>query len=161
MNPNWLTSKGLGGLFTGVEGKGAFLNGKPIKVSCQSELVKSLLATEAGTKRDKLTLDASTSRIRSLLTKVRGLRMTGSCALNLCGVACVCSMKLDLEALATYNSHVILFLRDVAGGAIIVKEAGGVLFDPSGKDFDITAQRVAASNSLLRGAFIDALKESE
>ncbi|KAG9147417.1 hypothetical protein Leryth_019654 [Lithospermum erythrorhizon] len=57
-------------LFTGVEGKGAFLNGKPIKVSCQSELVKSLLATEAGTKRDKLTLDASTSRIRSLLTKV-------------------------------------------------------------------------------------------
>ncbi|KAA8525695.1 hypothetical protein F0562_007550 [Nyssa sinensis] len=35
-------------LFTGIHGKGAFLNGKPIKVSSQSELVKSLLATEVG-----------------------------------------------------------------------------------------------------------------
>ncbi|KAK9935894.1 hypothetical protein M0R45_012767 [Rubus argutus] len=43
-------------LFTGIRGGGAFLNGKPIKVSSQSELVKSLLATEAGTKRDKLTV---------------------------------------------------------------------------------------------------------
>lgn len=33
-------------LFTGIHGGGAFLNGKPIKVSSQSELVKSLLATE-------------------------------------------------------------------------------------------------------------------
>uniref|UniRef100_A0A5B7AJP4 Inositol-1-monophosphatase n=1 Tax=Davidia involucrata TaxID=16924 RepID=A0A5B7AJP4_DAVIN len=31
-------------LFTGIHGKGAFLNGNPIKVSSQSELVKSLLA---------------------------------------------------------------------------------------------------------------------
>ncbi|KAE9461610.1 hypothetical protein C3L33_06483, partial [Rhododendron williamsianum] len=33
-------------LFTGIHGKGAFLNGNPIKVSSQSELVKSLLCTE-------------------------------------------------------------------------------------------------------------------
>ncbi|XP_073288113.1 inositol monophosphatase 3-like, partial [Primulina huaijiensis] len=71
-----------------VRRKGAFLNGNPIKVSSQTELVKSLLATEAGTKRDKSTLDASTCRINSLLFKVRSLRMSGSCAINLCGVAC-------------------------------------------------------------------------
>ncbi|KAL9684624.1 hypothetical protein QQ045_022065 [Rhodiola kirilowii] len=75
-------------LFTGILGKGAFLNGTPIKVSSQSELVKSLLATEVGTKRDKITVDATTNRIGSLLFKVRSLRMSGSCALNLCGVAC-------------------------------------------------------------------------
>ncbi|CAK9182248.1 unnamed protein product [Ilex paraguariensis] len=140
-------------LFTGVHGKGAFLNGNPIKVSSQSELLKSLLATEAGTKRDKATLDASTNRINSLLFKVRSLRMSGSCALNLCGVA---SGRLDLFYELGFGGP-----WDVAGGAVIVKEAGGLLFDPSGKDFDITAQRVAASNPLLKDAFIEALRQSE
>lgn len=31
-------------------------------------------------------------------------------------------------------------------------------FGSSGKDFDITSQRVAASNPLLRDAFVDVLK---
>lgn len=77
-----------------------------------------LLEPQAGTKRDKATLDASTDRIKSLLFKVnltlscicswwalfspppdvnfsslmygqvRSVRMSGSCALNLCGIAC-------------------------------------------------------------------------
>nr|XP_027085779.1 inositol monophosphatase 3-like isoform X2 [Coffea arabica]XP_027086160.1 inositol monophosphatase 3-like isoform X2 [Coffea arabica] len=140
-------------LFTGIEGKGAFLNGKPIKVSSQSELVKSLLATGAGTKRDKLTVDTCTNKINSLLFKVRSLRMSGSCALNLCGIACG---RLDLFYELGYGGP-----WDVAGGALIVKEAGGVLFDPSGADFDITSQRIAASNPLLKDAFIEALQQSK
>ncbi|XP_031130485.1 inositol monophosphatase 3 isoform X2 [Ipomoea triloba] len=140
-------------LFTGVHGKGAFLNGNPIKVSSQSELVKSLLATEAGTKRDKLNLDACTNKINALLAKVRSIRMSGSCALNLCGIACG---RLDLFYELGFGGP-----WDVAGGAVIVKEAGGVLFDPSGKDFDITAQRVAASNPLVKDAFIEALQKAE
>ncbi|EYU27687.1 hypothetical protein MIMGU_mgv1a013524mg [Erythranthe guttata] len=56
-------------LFTAVRGKGAFLNGKPIKASSQDELMTSLLATEVGTKRDKSTLDASTNRINNLLSR--------------------------------------------------------------------------------------------
>ncbi|CAA3010987.1 Inositol monophosphatase [Olea europaea subsp. europaea] len=83
-------------LFTAIRGKGAFLNGKPIEVSSQSELMKSLLATEV-----------------------------------------------------------------LTAGAVIVTEAGGVLFDPSGKEFDITSQRIAASNPLLKEAFIQALQQSE
>ncbi|KAF7151423.1 hypothetical protein RHSIM_Rhsim02G0102900 [Rhododendron simsii] len=159
-------------LFTGIHGKGAFLNGNPIKVSSQTVLMKSLLATEvcvetvvanycnvvllseqAGTKRDKSTMDATTNRINSLLFKVRSLRMSGSCALNLCGIACG---RLDLFYETGFGGP-----WDVAGGAVIVKEAGGVLFDPSGKEFDITAQRVAASNPLLKDAFIEALLQSE
>ncbi|KAL3568784.1 hypothetical protein D5086_028674 [Populus alba] len=174
-------------LFTGVHGKGAFLNGKPIKgvseltivsfhilmlllanlsmtlkhlctcisiaVSSQSELVKSLLATEVGTKRDKSTVDATTNRINSLLFKVRSLRMTGSCALNLCGIACG---RIDLFYLTGYGGP-----WDVAGGAVIVKEARGIIYDPSGKDFDITSQRVAASNPLLKEAFVEVLQQSE
>lgn len=59
----------IGELFTGIRGQGAFLNGSPIKASQQSELVKSLLATEVGTVRDKSTVDATTNRINSLLFK--------------------------------------------------------------------------------------------
>ncbi|KAL3627342.1 vacuolar transporter chaperone [Castilleja foliolosa] len=140
-------------LFTAVRGQGAHLNGKPIKASSQTELVKSLLATEAGTKRDKSTLDATTNRINSLLFKVRSLRMSGSCALNLCGVA---AGRLDLFYEVGFGGP-----WDVAAGALIVTEAGGLVFDPSGKDFDITSQRVAASNSFLKDTFIEALQQSE
>ncbi|KAF3451838.1 hypothetical protein FNV43_RR07934 [Rhamnella rubrinervis] len=140
-------------LFTGVIGKGAFLNGNPIKVSSQNVLVKSLLATEAGTKRDKLTLDSTTNRLNSFLYKVRSLRMSGSCALNLCGIACG---RLDIFYELGFGGP-----WDVAAGAVIVKEAGGLVFDPSGKDFDITSQRVAASNPQLKDAFIEALLQSE
>ncbi|KAK1558234.1 hypothetical protein Q3G72_000032 [Acer saccharum] len=140
-------------LFTGIRGQGAFLNGKPVKVSEKIELVNSLLATEAGTKRDKATLDATTNRINSLLFKVRSIRMSGSCALNLCGVACG---RLDLFYELGFGGP-----WDVAAGIVIAQEAGGVVYDPSGKDFDITAQRVAASNPLLKDAFVKALQESE
>ncbi|KAL6992903.1 Small subunit (SSU) processome component [Sarracenia purpurea var. burkii] len=140
-------------LFTGILGKGAFLNGNPIKVSSQSELIKSLLGTEVGTKRDKLTVDATTKIINTLLFKVRSLRMSGSCALNLCGIACG---RLDLFFETGFGGP-----WDVAAGAVIVKEAGGLLFDPSGEEFDISAQRIAASNPLLKDAFTKALRQSE
>ncbi|EOY28900.1 Inositol monophosphatase family protein isoform 1 [Theobroma cacao] len=166
-------------LFTGVLGKGAFLNGTPIRVSSQTELVKSLLATEAGTKRDKLTVDTSTNRINSLLFKVRSLRMSGSCALNLCGIACG---RLDLFYELGYGGP-----WDVAAGVLIVKEAGGLVYDPTniqnllkpevhsyvdhfkvfhfairfGKEFNITAPQVAASNPSLKDAFVKALQQSE
>ncbi|KAK4353742.1 hypothetical protein RND71_025936 [Anisodus tanguticus] len=90
--------------------------------------------SNAGTKRDKLTVDATTSRINSLLFKVRSLRMCGSCALNLCGVACG---RLDL------------FYEIEFGGPWDAAE------------FDITARRVAATNAHLKDAFIESLQQSE
>ncbi|GMI93260.1 L-galactose 1-phosphate phosphatase [Hibiscus trionum] len=140
-------------LFTAVLGKGAFLNGTPIRVSSQNELVKSLLATEVGTKRDVLTVDTTTNRINKLLFKVRSLRMSGSCALNLCGIACG---RLDLFYELGYGGP-----WDVAAGVLIVKEAGGLVYDPFGKDFKITVPKVAASNPFLKDAFVEVLKQTE
>ncbi|KAK6133206.1 hypothetical protein DH2020_033042 [Rehmannia glutinosa] len=140
-------------LFTAIRGKGAFLNGKPIKTSSQTELVKSLLATEVGTNREKSTVDASTDRINRLLFKVRSLRIGGSCALDLCGIACG---RIDM-----FYEHGFGGPWDVAAGTVIVHEAGGLVFDLSGKDFDITSHRVAASNPLLKDAFVEALQYSE
>ncbi|XP_042392781.1 inositol monophosphatase 3-like [Zingiber officinale] len=140
-------------LFTGVLGQGAFLNGTPIKASSQNELVKALLVTEVGTKRDKETVDNTTSKINKLLYKVRSLRMCGSLALNFCGIACG---RLDLCYEIGFGGP-----WDVAAGAIIVREAGGHVFDPSGGDFDLMSQRAAASNSHLKDAFIRELNKSE
>lgn len=140
----------LGELFTAIRGRGSFLNATPISSSSQSEMIKALLATGFGTKRDKATVDANTDRFKGLLFKVRSVRMTGSCALNLCGVACG---RLDLFYHLGYGG-----LWDVAAGVLIVQEAGGCVFDPSGADFNITSQRVAATNAHLKGALVDALR---
>ncbi|KAJ6814634.1 inositol-phosphate phosphatase-like [Iris pallida] len=140
-------------LFTAIRGYGAFLNGTPIRASSQTELVKSLLASEVGTKRDKSTVDATTNRVNSLLFKVRSLRMSGSCALNLCGVACG---RIDIFYELGFGGP-----WDVAAGVVIVQEAGGLVFDPSGEDYDIMSQRIAASNAHLKDKFIDALREAE
>ncbi|CAN6479110.1 unnamed protein product [Victoria cruziana] len=109
-------------LFTAVHGQGAFLNGKPIKASSQTELVRALLATEVGTKRDQVTVDATTNRINKMLFEVRSLRMSGSCALNLCGVACG---RLDIFYELGFGGP-----WDVAAGVLMVQEAGGHVFDP-------------------------------
>jgi len=140
----------LGELFTAIRGRGSFLNASPIRSSSQSEMIKALLATGFGTKRDKPTVDANTDRLKGLLFKVRSVRMTGSCALNLCGVA---SGRLDLFYSLGYGG-----IWDVAAGVLIVQEAGGCVFDPSGDDFNITSRRVAATNAHLKEAFLDALR---
>ncbi|KAL5975488.1 Small subunit (SSU) processome component [Asimina triloba] len=140
-------------LFTGIRGKGAFLNGNPIKASSQTELVKSLLATEVGTKRDEATVDITTNRIRNLIFKVRSLRTSGSCALNLCGVACG---RLDLFYEFGFGGP-----WDIAAGAVIVQEAGGLVFDPFGGDLDIMGRKIAATNAHLKDMLVTALKETE
>ncbi|GKV15073.1 hypothetical protein SLEP1_g25875 [Rubroshorea leprosula] len=100
-------------------------------------------------------MEATTNRIKNLLVKVRSLRMSGSCALNLCGIACG---RLDLFYSLRYGG-----LWDVAASIVIVIEAGGLVYEPSGKDFDITSTstRIAASNPCLRDAFVKALELSE
>ncbi|ONK78209.1 uncharacterized protein A4U43_C02F15670 [Asparagus officinalis] len=78
--------------------------------------------------------------------------MSGSCALNLCSIACG---RIDLFYELGFGGP-----WDVAGGAMIFQEVGALVFDPSGGDFDIMSQRVAASNVHLKDLFTDALRES-
>ncbi|KAF3785735.1 Inositol-phosphate phosphatase [Nymphaea thermarum] len=75
-----------------------------------------------GTKRDQVTVDATTNRINTLLFEVQSLRMSGSCALNLCGVACG---RIDIFYELGFGGP-----WDVAAGVLMVQEAGGHVFDP-------------------------------
>ncbi|KAJ1690269.1 hypothetical protein LUZ63_014424 [Rhynchospora breviuscula] len=139
----------LNELFTGVRGQGSFLNGSPIKASSQDELVKALLVTEAGTNRDVAVVDGTTNRINKLLFKVRSIRMCGSLAMNLCGVACG---RLDLCYEIGFGGP-----WDVAAGVVIVQEAGGLVFDPDGGELNLMSRRAAASNSHLKDEFVKVL----
>eukprot|EP00898_Chlorokybus_atmophyticus_P005155 jgi/Chlat1/5640/Chrsp369S00866 len=141
-------------LFTAVRGKGAFLNGQPIKVSAQTELGRALVATEIGIVRDEAAITATTNRIKALMLNARSIRCAGSCALNLSGIACG---RLD-----AYYEFGIGGPWDAAAGAVILTEAGGDVIDPAtGGKFDLLARRVLGSNGQLSQQLYSALQSAE
>ena len=56
-------------------------------MSAVADLSKALVATEIGVGRDAATVDAIMARVRSCVETCRSLRASGSCAMNMCGVA--------------------------------------------------------------------------
>ncbi|KAL2621618.1 hypothetical protein R1flu_001823 [Riccia fluitans] len=136
-------------VFSATRGRGACINKQRMEPSEQKELHRALLATETDTAGDVSSVDAATKRLNALLFRVRSLRMSGSCAMSLCGVACG---RLDVFYDMSFQGP-----WDVAAGALIVEEAGGHVFDPSGKPFDIFSHRVCATNSYLKSAVVEAL----
>ncbi len=70
------------------------------------------------------------------MQRTHGLRRMGSAAVDLCYVACG-----RFEAFFEYN----LKPYDVAGGSIIVKEAGGIVSDFSAKNvYDFSGEEIIA-----------------
>ena len=57
-------------MFTAIRGKGAFLNGSPIRASSCSQLGSALAITEIGVTRDEETLSALFGRISALTKQV-------------------------------------------------------------------------------------------
>ncbi|MEW5314595.1 MAG: hypothetical protein WDW38_006078 [Sanguina aurantia] len=136
-------------LFTAVTGRGATLNGNPISCSNATSLGSALLATEVGTSRSTPTLDATFTRVRTLTSAMRAVRCCGSCALNLCGVACG---RLDAFYEVGFGG-----CWDAAAGALIVVEAGGAVSDTNGAELDVMGRRVLASNKVLAPALVQLL----
>jgi myo-inositol-1(or 4)-monophosphatase len=122
--------------FYAVEGGKAMLNGKEIKVSNRDSLKDSLLVT-GFPYRDEGRLEAWMQLFISLLRKSHGVRRLGSAAIDLAYVACG-----RFEAFYEYG----LSPWDVAGGAFIVKQAGGLVTDYSGGDDFIFGKELLAGN---------------
>lgn len=58
-----------------VQGKGAFMNDKPIQVSDQANLLRSLIGTELGTQRDEKFMSSLMGSIESVIRNVSGERV--------------------------------------------------------------------------------------
>jgi len=135
-------------LFTAEKGSGAYLNGSPIHVTETTELGKSLFASG-------FPYDVWSSKNNNFVEWERfmksaiSVRCDGSAALDLCHTACGRLdgfWELDLEP------------WDLAAGALIVQEAGGVITQTNGKPFYHLERSVLAGNRYLHHQMLELLK---
>ena len=135
-------------LFTAERGAGAFLNGQPLRVSQADQLIDAMLVT--GFPYD---VHARVHEIVGLfgafVAHARAVRRLGSAALDLCYVA---AGRMD----GFWESD--LKAWDIAGGALIVAEAGGRVTGTDGSAFASRAGHVLASNGRLHEAMLAVIR---
>lgn len=118
---------------------GAWLNGQPISVSKAPKLQNTLLAT-GFPYYDFKKKEPYLKVFQEMMEKCHGLRRIGSAAVDLAYVACG-----RFDGYFEYN----LNAYDVAGGAVLVKEAGGDLFNFSGGAEILKTREMVATNGLI------------
>lgn len=134
-------------LFVAERGFGAFLNGQRLAVSSTDSLIRSLLVT--GFNYDRATASANLARWEHFLMRSQAVRRDGSAALNLCFVAA-----------GRFDGYWELGLKpwDCAAGALLVREAGGVVTDGEGAPHQFDAPALVASNRHLLPALLDGVR---
>lgn len=125
--------------WTAVRGHGAHLNGNPIAVSETDRLARSLIGTGFPFK----TLDLMPSYLEQfdrVLRATSGVRRAGSAALDLCHLATGWFDGFWEQSLAPW---------DVAAGALIAREAGGLVTRPDGSDDVVGHGPILAGNPTI------------
>ncbi|HZM00599.1 MAG TPA: inositol monophosphatase family protein [Planctomycetota bacterium] len=133
--------------FAAAAGQGATLNGLALAVSRKTRLIDCVLATGFAYRLDELE-DDNLGRFARLAKRVRGLRRAGSAALDLAYVA---AARLD----GHWEPH--LSPWDVAAGALLVREAGGVVTTMDGGDGWLHGASLLACPPQLHAALVEAL----
>jgi len=136
-----------GETFRAEAGRGATLNGEPVRVSEVADLGQGLLATG-------FPYDVRTSPENNLghwgrfIVRAQAIRRCGSAALDLAYVAC-----------GRFDGFWELKLKpwDVAAGALLVAEAGGRASDFRGAEFTLRSPGLLASNGLIHPAMLEVL----
>ncbi len=129
----------LNELYSGCIGEGSFCNDNKLKVSNPVNLSDSLLVT--GFSYDRFeTEDNNYAEFCYLTHKTRGVRRGGAAAIDLAFVA---AGKVD-----GYWERG-LEVWDLAAGAIIVKEAGGIISDYPSGEFNLSSGRILACSPTL------------
>merc|ERR1712216_425479 len=121
-------------MFTATIGGGAYMNGKRISVSGTKSLQKAAIASEAGYDRSDEGVALQLSRLDNVMRfgRVQSFRMHGCCTYNLTAIACG---RLD-GYFEGRNYRWGPKPWDWAAGALIVKEAGGVMSSMEGGELD-------------------------
>ncbi|WP_036222583.1 inositol monophosphatase family protein [Mesoaciditoga lauensis] len=137
-------------LFEAIKGEGAFLNGKRISVSDTKNLEDAVVNTgyqySAVHMRDKVLKD-----YEAFFGKVRALRIFGSAVLDLCYVAAG-----RIDGFWEYE----LKPWDMAAGALIVEESGGIVMDLLSENFTIYSKSILATSPTLLSQMLKVLKEA-
>jgi myo-inositol-1(or 4)-monophosphatase len=120
------------------QGKGAWKNGEPIRVSEETSLGNSMIATGFACLRNYLP-DNNLPRFARIAQLTAGQRRFGSAAMDLCLVA-------DGQVDAFWEQELNLY--DVAAGALIAREAGATVTDFQG-NVGIFPKHILATNGKL------------
>lgn len=136
-------------IFTAERGKGAALNGKPIRVSSADALQKSLLVT--GFPYDAWDTEHDNfANFVKFAKMTQGVRRLGSAALDLCYVAA-----------GRFDGFWELALKpwDVAAGGLICEEAGALVTNVSGgEDYISPPQSILAAAPGIHGSMLRELR---
>ena len=134
-------------LYTAEKGKGAFLNGRRLRVSERRSLIESMLVTGFPYNITENPGHA-VEHFVNFLMEAQAVRRMGSAAIDLAYVAA-----------GRYEGfwEVALNPWDMAAGVLLVQEAGGKITNFSGKPFSIYEKEVLASNGLIHQSMIDVL----
>ncbi|HQR54137.1 MAG TPA: inositol monophosphatase family protein [Burkholderiales bacterium] len=123
-------------LFTASRGSGAYLNDRRLRVSRRTRLKGSLVGT-GFPYREFSHIDAYMAIFRDLVTTTAGLRRPGSAALDLAYVAS-----------GRYDAFFEIGLKpwDIAAGALLITEAGGLVGDLEGENRHLESGHIVAGN---------------
>lgn len=138
-------------MFTAEKGKGAFLNGKKIRVSTSGSLINSLLVT-GFPYNVKENPDRVVEHFVTFLPVAQGIRRLGSAALDLAYVAC-----------GRLDGYWEVFLNpwDKAAGIIIVREAGGTVTNFAGNELDVLYNpNILATNGLIHAPMLEIIQQT-
>lgn len=136
-------------LFFAEKGKGATLNDKPIKVSRETDVMKSCLVT--GFPYIYLNIPNGPLDIfERLIREGVPVRRLGSAAIDLCWVACGRFDGFYEHKLEPWDS---------AAGSLIVKEAGGKVTDFTGGEFSVYQHRILATNGIIHDQMLNIINK--
>lgn len=128
---------------------GAYLNNKRISVSKTPQLENSLLATGLPF-YEFSKLDSYLDTLKVFMQKCHGIRRIGSAAIDLAYVA---SGRFDGYFEYNLNSY------DIAAGMVLVREAGGQVFDFKGTDDCFARREIIATNGLISTEILEVILE--
>jgi myo-inositol-1(or 4)-monophosphatase len=135
-------------LFCAAKDAGAWLNDRPMQTSRVTTIEDALLAT--GFPPDMRGQERMLEWWRYLSLRAQSLRRTGSTAINLAYVAAG-----RFDGYWAFDNKV----WDVAGGIVLVQEAGGTLTNVAGNTLDPYLPDTLASNGPLHPALLECFRQ--
>ena len=136
-------------LFYAEKGGGATLNGEGIAVSGTDGLISSLLSTGFPYQRATIP-DNNVALFSKLVTRIQGVRRSGSLALDLAYVA---AGRLD----GHWELHVKPW--DTAAGGLLVREAGGRISGMRGEPWSPFESHIVATNRVIHDELLAVLRQ--
>jgi myo-inositol-1(or 4)-monophosphatase len=134
-------------LFVAARGQGAWLNDQRLQTSRAARLEEALLAT--GFPADLRGQEQLFAWWRYFGLRAQAVRRTGSTALNLAYLAAG-----RFDGYWAFDNHA----WDVAGGVVLVREAGGIITNVDGSAFDPYTPDAVASNGPLHPILLAAFR---